>query len=161
MFSVRHYPEIVTPLLWVWLRAFVKYDDDGRCSCWLATTGSKPLPLLLGNVARVIAPDRVFEGVLLQCYRDGQAVTPCHTDLTGFSFILSLGAPRTFRIHRTLPGGYGCGDYDLDVVSVQCVDGTVLIMDEAFHAGWHHQIVPDPDITEEKLSLVFRVRPGG
>ncbi len=162
MFSVRHCPDLVTPLLRTWLRAFVKYDDDGRGSCWLATTSKQVerLPLLLEHLASAIAPGVAFEGVLLQCYRDGQAVTPCHTDLTGFSFVLSLGAPRTFRIHRVrdLPG---CGNYDLDVVNVQCVEGTVLIMDKEFHVGWHHQIVPDPDVTEEKLSLVFRARPGG
>ncbi len=163
MFIVRHHPWLVTPILRTWLRAFVKYDVDGRGSCWLATTSKQveKLPMVLEHLASAIAPDVVFEGVLLQCYRDGRAVTPCHTDASGAGFILSLGASRTFRIHRILPDGYGCGDYDLDVVSVQCVEGTVLLMDEAFHAGWHHQIVPDPDITEEKLSLVFRVRPGG
>ncbi len=155
MFSIRHYPGLVTPLLRVWLRAFVKYDDDGRGSCWLATTGkcAETLPLLLGNLADAIMPDVVFEGVLLQCYRNGRAVTPCHTDAGGAGFILSIGAPRTFRIHR---GMFGCGADALDVVNIECIEGTVLLMDEEFHAGWHHQIVADPDITEEKLSLVFR-----
>ncbi len=124
MLVVRHYPWLVTPLLRVWLRAFVKYDDDGRCSCWLATVGAKEtLPLLLEHLASAVMPDVAFEGVLLQCYRDGRAVTPCHADLAGSGFILSLGAARTFRLHRVrdLPG---CGNYDLDVVNVQCVEGT-------------------------------------
>ena len=165
MISVRHYPELVTPALRAWLRAFVTYDADGRGSCWLATIGkeAEALPAMLKGIADAVAPGRIWSGALLQCYRDGEAGTPCHTDAsgTGFGFILSLGAPRTFRVHRVPSGASGCGDYDLDAALVQCIEGTVLVMDEDFQRGWHHQIVLDLGIVGEKLSLVFRTKPGG
>ncbi len=153
MFAVRHRPELVTAALRAWLGGFVRYDDDGRGSCWLATCGRKALPVLLGKVAQAVMPGVVFPGVLLQSYRDGNAITPCHADASG-GFILSIGAARTFRIHRSRPGG--CDDPVADGITIECVEGTCLLMDAAFHAGWHHQIIADPDITGEKLSLVFR-----
>lgn len=159
MLAVRHYPELVTPALLSWLRGFVKYDDDGRGSCWLATAGGNGgLPIILAAVAEAVMPGVRFTGVLLQSYRDGSAVTPCHTDDggTGDGFILSLGSPRTFRVHR-IADGCETGD----AVHIQCVEGTALLMDCAFHAGWHHQIIADPTVTGEKLSLVFRTDPGG
>lgn len=157
MLAVRHYPHLVTPALRSWVREFVKYDDDGRGSCWLATTGKEvqSLPVMLANVADAVMPVVQFESVLLQSYRDGRAITPCHADAAG-GFILSLGAPRTFRIHRVPFLPMGCGDRDLDAMTIECVEGTVLVMDAAFHAGWHHQIVADPKDVGEKLSLVFR-----
>ena len=162
MLAVRPCPGLVTPALWAWLRPYVRDDDDGGGCLWLEMSGGKQtatLPLLLDRVARAVAPDAIFSGVLLQAYRDGRAVTPCHTDAsgTGFGFILSLGAARTFRVHPTTAA---CED-DRGAVAVECVEGTVLVMDEAFQAGWHHRIAPDPDVTGEKLSLVFRTRPGG
>jgi alkylated DNA repair dioxygenase AlkB len=159
MLAVRHYPDLVTPGLRGWLSGLVKYDDDGRDSRWLFD-GSGPMPPELTALAVVVAPGATFSGVLLQAYRDGGAVTPCHTDKggTGDGFILSLGAPRTFRIH---PVAAGACDDDLDAVRVECREGTVLVMDEAFHAGWHHQVIADPGVTGEKLSLVFRTTPRG
>jgi alkylated DNA repair dioxygenase AlkB len=159
MLAVRHYPQLVTPGLRAWLQAFARYDADGRGSVWLATCSKqvKKLPLLLANVANTVAPGLPFSGALLQCYHDGNAVTPCHTDAggTGFSFILSVGATRTFRIHRG-----SCVD-SLDAMTIECIEGTVIVMDESFQRDWHHQIIPDPNITGEKLSLVFRTNPGG
>lgn len=149
MLSVRHYPELVTPALWAWLRALVRYDGEGRCSLWLPPGATLPR-----IVAEAVCPGVVFSGVLLQGYRDGRAVTPCHRD-PGGGFILSLGAARTFRVHRG-----NCAE-NLDPVSIACIEGTVLIMDEAFHRDWHHQVAADPGVTDEKLSLVFRTQPGG
>ena len=128
MFAVRHHPELVTPELRAYLRPFVRYDGDGR-GC--RTLADDRLPPELADAARAVAPGVAFSGVVLQCYRDGAAVTPCHTDhgITGFSFILSLGAARTFRIHRVGPGASGCGDYYLDALTVECVEGTALLMD--------------------------------
>lgn len=159
MLSIHQHSELATPALWDWLLSFVYYDTDGRDSRWLVT--GEPLHLFLREVSRVIMPDVHFSGVLLQAYKHGHSVTPCHTDAggTGKGFTLSLGAPRTFRAHRTRPGISGCADYNLDRIQIQCVNGTVLLMDEEFHTNWHHQIVSDSGITEEKLSLVFRTSP--
>ncbi len=152
MLAILHRPELATPELWDWLQQYVAYDVDGRCSRWLDLAS-----LELASLARAMCPGMDFASVLLQGYRDGRAVTPCHTDQggTGFSFILSLGAPRTFRIHRvsTL-----CDS--VDVVTVECVSGMVLMMDGDFQNNWHHQVIPDLEVTEERLSLSYRTRPG-
>lgn len=168
MLEVRHYPELATPELWAWLQPHVGdyANSDGRRSKWLVESEALPLPL--AAVARAVCPDVPpgrWTRVALQCYEDGRAQTPCHTDAgaTGFGFVLSLGATRTLRLHR-VPAGTaataGCGDQDLDVVKVECVPGTVVLMDEAFHASWHHWIAPEPGVTGERLSLVFRTQPG-
>ena len=157
MLSIRHRPEAATTLLAQWLRPRLRYDADGRFSTMLVDEA--PLPQELLRVANIVCPEvdpALFRGVVLQGYQHGRAVTPCHSDAPVFSFILSLGATRTFRIHR-VPDGGGCSD--LDALSIECVNGTALVMDEAFHAGWHHQIIPDLAVMRERLSLVFRTSP--
>ncbi len=163
MLAIRHHPELSTVALASWLRSKAAYDVQGRMGAWLATNGE--LPRVLEGIAEEICPGIEFDGVVLQCYRDGNAATDCHTDLGyGIGFILSLGATRTFRIHRVgddFPVKAGCIDRDLDVCEIECVNGTVIVMDEAFHAHWHHQIAPDPQVTGERLSLVFRTKAKG
>ncbi len=162
MLSVRHFPNLATAALWDWLRPFAKYDADGRASRQLSA-GVEPLAPGLESVARAVCPEAKpgeWESVLVQCYRDGSAVTPCHSDLTstGFGFILSLGAARTFRVHRTERDS--CIDYDVSPTLIECVNGTAVIMDEEFHRRHHHQIVPDAG-AGERMGLVFRTRPRG
>ena len=164
MLAVRHYPELVTPELMDWLSFKVRrgYDDDGLFSQWLVED-DRPLPGPLPDIAQAVCPGVDFRAVALRGYRDGSAVTPCHSDhgATGFGFILSLGATRTFRAHRVPDGVRAtaeCGDPNLDVLEIQCVSGTVVIMDEAFHRHHHHQVAPDPG-AGERLSLVFRTQP--
>ncbi len=165
MLTIRYCPEAVTPELLAWLRPQVKYDTEGRASRWLVE--AEPLPPLLAAVVGVVCRGlwkRDYSGVILQCYRNGRAVTPCHSDAgaTGFCFILALGATRTFRIHRVPTGTVptaDCGNPCLDSIQIEAVSGTAILLDEDFHATWHHQVAPDPEVTEERLSLVFRTRP--
>lgn len=154
MLTIRQRPEAATALLMQWLRPRVQYDADGRFSAYLVDEA--PLPAELRRVANLVCPEvdaDSFRGVILQAYRDGRAATPCHSDAPVFGFILSLGAPRTLRLHR-VPDGGGCSD--LDTIRVECVNGTAILMDADFHAGWHHQLVPDIGMMRERLSLVFR-----
>lgn len=157
MLSVRYRPEAITPELLALIRPRVGYDADGRGSVWLVEDGA-PLPAEFAAVARAVCPEdgAASYAVILQSYRDGTAVTSCHTDLGRPGFILSVGATRTFRLHRVPPGASGCGDYDLDAILIECVHGTAVVMDAAFHATWHHQIVADAGVADERLSLVFR-----
>lgn len=151
MLTIRYRPEAATTLLMQWLRPRVHYDADGRYSMYLVD--QTPLPPELRRVANIVCPEvdaDQFLVVALQCYRDGNAVTPCHSDAPVFGFILSLGATRTFRVHRST-----C-DNPLDIAEIECVNGMAILMDETFHAGWHHQLVADPGVTKERLSLVFR-----
>ena len=157
MLSIRYRPEAATTILTQWLRPRIRYDADGRFSMMLVD--EQPLPGELRRVANIVCPEvdaDLFRGVVLQAYQHGRAVTPCHSDAPVFGFILSLGARRTFRIHREPCRDSGCRNSDLDAVSIECVNGTAIIMDADFHEGWHHQIVGDPAVTQEKLSLVFR-----
>ena len=158
MIAVIHRPELVMPELVEWLRRKVSYEGtDGQAGGWLVR--NEPLPPILEAIARAVAPGVRFDTVHFQGYRDGRATTPCHTDeRTGFSAILSIGATRTLRIHRQPEGGQTCGDYDLDVFRIECRSGTVVFMDEEFYAGWHHQIPADPEVTDERLSIVFRTK---
>ena len=165
MLTIRHHPELATPALLAWLRPFVRYDGEGRGCRWLVEDA--PLPPELAAVARAVCPGLgagAFSGVILQCYRDGRATTPCHSDAgaTGFSFVLSLGAPRTWRTHRVPPGTRataGCGDPGLGVLEIEAVPGLAVLMGEDFHKDHHHQVAADPGVTGERLSLVFRTRP--
>ncbi len=155
MLSIRYCPEAITPALLALLRPRVCYDADGRASVYLVDH-AMPAPELKA-VAAAVCPEtdpNLFRCVILQAYRDGRATTPCHSDLGSAGFILSVGATRTFRVHRV--SAAGCGDGATDAISIECVHGTAVVMDEAFHSGWHHQVVADESVTEERLSLVFR-----
>lgn len=157
MLAVRHRPELATQELMDWLRPQIRYDAEGRFSMWLNHGELQPQ---LAVIAEAVCPGVKFSGVVLQAYQHGLAVTPCHSDrrATGFCFILSLGSPRRFRVHRT---DQACDAPDLDAIWIECPSGTLLIMDEDFQNHWHHQVVSDPNVTGEKLSLVFRTQPTG
>ncbi len=162
MLAVRQQPELVTPKLLTWLPKGA-YDADGLWSTWLVEDGK--LPPILAAIGEAVCPGVAFQAVALRGYKDGNAVTPCHSDhrAAGLSFILSMGATRTFRLHRVpawVKPTQGCGNPDLDVLQIECRAGAVVILSEAFQASWHHQVVADPGVTEERLSLVFRTRPG-
>lgn len=162
MLAVRHVsPHLASAALFARLRSAARYDADGRHSRWL-WSGGPGLAADLASIACAVCPElplSAWQGVLMQCYRDGNAVTPCHSDFGhAMGFILSLGATRTLRVHRTLDGTAACGDYDLDAVRIECAHGTALVMDGEFHATHHHQLVADPG-AGERISLVFRTGP--
>jgi hypothetical protein len=167
MLAVRHFPNLATPALMDRLRERARYDVDGRASVWLFS-GGVYLPADFKEIALAVCPDvppEAWEGVALQCYRDGNAITPCHSDegSTGLGFILSLGAARTLRTHRVAESGLPnpCGySSQIDVCFIECVNGTAVIWDREFHRTHHHQIVADPG-AGERLSLVFRTSKGG
>lgn len=152
MLTVRHRPDLATPALLAWLRPFVSYDAGGRSSA-IVKDELAPLPAELAPVTAAFPG--AYHVIALQAYRDGAATTPCHSDgtVTGFSLILSLGATRTFRIHR------GDCDSPTDVMQIECTRGTVVVMEAHFHDTWHHQLAADPGVTEERLGLVFRSKP--
>ena len=161
MLSVRHYPALATGPLWDWLREQVVYDAEGRFCKWLIE--DEPLPPRLANLAEALCPGRKIAAAGLQAYRDGRATTPCHTDCrsAGFCLIFSLGATRTFRVHRVRPGVSPtalCEDASLDVFDIECIAGTAVIMEEPFQQTWHHQVIAS-ETAGERLSLVFRCRP--
>ena len=152
MLRVLNRPELITAGLLDWLRPFVHYDAGGRCSRLLKDELAPCPPLLEPIAAAFPAP---YREIVLQCYRDGHATTPCHTDagITGFSFILSIGAPRTFRVHWIADGCANVGRL------IRCENGTVVAMEQRFQDECHHQLAADPAVTEERLSLVFRTAP--
>lgn len=154
MLAIRYLPELAAPGLWTWLRPFVDYDTGGRSSRLLKGENA-PMPPELAAVAEGVCGHASFREVVLQGYRDGKATTPCHSDrgITGFSFVFSLGAARTFRVHR------GPCDAPVDAIALQCIEGTTILMAEVFHETWHHQVAADPG-AGERLSLVFRTAPG-
>jgi alkylated DNA repair dioxygenase AlkB len=157
MLTIRQRPEAITPALLALIRPKVQYDVDGRYSTYLPAEANE-----LRRLARFVCPEvdsADFRDVVLQAYRDGNAITPCHRDAATFGFILSIGATRTFRIHREPCRDGGCRNPGLDIIDIECVHGTVIRMDASFHEGWHHQVLPDARVKEERLSLVFRTLP--
>ncbi len=167
MLTVRYHPELATPRLYDWLRPRVKsYENSsGRQGMWLVQA-PETLPVILAAVGVAVCPEvdpRDWHTVSLQCYEDGRAVTPCHTDRVGLTFILSLGATRTFRVHRMegRPATEACTalDRETDRRDIECAPGTVVMIDEEFYSGWHHEIPLEPDRQGERLALVFRQKP--
>lgn len=157
MLEVRYHPELVTPALVDWLRTRVTYDAAGRFNGYLKDELA-PLPPELAHVAAAFPGRGEYFVVVLQAYRHGRTSTPCHDDgdVTGFSFILSVGATRTFRVHRVT----GPCDAATDVVDLHCPSGTVILMEGRLHDAWHHQLREDPGVTEERFGVVFRTRKG-
>lgn len=167
MLTVRHLPHLATPELWErvcrWLDR-TPPDADGRACVWLwASGGYGHLEPWMKELAQAVCPDvppEAWEGVVAQRYMHGSAVTPCHADQGhAIGFIFSLGATRTLRLHRVREGAADCGDLNLDVVCIECAEGTAVIMDEVFHRNHHHQLMASPDVRGERISLVFRTGP--
>jgi alkylated DNA repair dioxygenase AlkB len=89
-----------------------------------------------------------FTVFAFQAYRDGTAGCDWHRDASfGAQAIVSLGATRTF--------GVRCGDeysyHQLDA-------GDLVYMPDGFQDDCEHAVIPEPDITGERVSLVFRTK---
>lgn len=97
-----------------------------------------------------------FNSVLLNLYRDGADKVGWHADdepeLGQHPTIaaISLGATRRFRLrHRHRE--------DLDAVSIDLKDGSLLVMAGATQACWHHAVTPTKRAVGPRISLTFRV----
>ena len=78
-----------------------------------------------------------FKALAFQAYRDGTATTPLHRDEYAHQAMLSIGATRTFLV-------------DGDTFPV--ADGDIIYLTDREE----HAVLPDPDVTAERCSLVFR-----
>ncbi len=74
--------------------------------------------------------------VVFQAYQDGTATTDWHTDAMP-QLVLSLGAPRRF----------GLGD---EILTLEHGDAVVV------PAGVPHCVFADPEVSDERCSIVFR-----
>lgn len=126
-------------------RLFSYQADDNRAAgyldiddLWIAHIADDLLDLL--NVR--------FTHLAFQAYRDGNTGTDWHADSTfDEQAIVSLGATRTIGLRR-------CDGVE-EYLSLQA--GDLLHMPPGFQNTWEHRIVPQPDVTDERIALVFRV----
>lgn len=96
---------------------------------------------------RLIGPafeDMAANHAVFQAYKNGSATCDWHADDYD-QIIVSLGATRTMGV---------CIDGDEQHFPIS--DGDVLLLP----AGVPHAVLADPDITDERISLVFRFLKG-
>jgi alkylated DNA repair dioxygenase AlkB len=129
------------------VRPLVIYrQGDNRATAWL---DDEPwLAPLLDDLERRV--DVRFTSSAFQAYRDGWAACGWHNDPPfDTQAILSLGASRLFGTRRA-----GVELFDrLD-------SGDLLFMPSGFQDEWEHCVPPEPAVTGERISLVFRTNRG-
>lgn len=123
------------------LRGLFTYDSGGRAASYLEADWLAPLYAKLADDIGLRFTLSAF-----QAYADGTASTDWHAD-TPFDAqaILSLGAERSIGLRR---GGFE--------QTFPLRDGDLLYMPSGFQKDWEHRIPPDPTVTAERCSIVFR-----
>lgn len=127
-------------LLWKVRQHYIYPPGETRATGYLSTDMAWITPVL-ADLADLLGVH--FSILALQGYKDGTAGTAWHADDNfGDQAIVSLGATRTFGVRR-----YGEElAYPLDA-------GDLVYMP----SGVEHRIIPQPDVTGERVALVFRV----
>ena len=96
---------------------------------------------------------RVFNSVLVNCYRNGQDYVGWHADdevELGESPCIasvSFGAERVFSFRHK---------QTLETKNLTLPAGSLLIMHPGFQRHWLHSVPPDPFIVDERINLTFR-----
>lgn len=117
-------------------------DGEDRATGWLDDFPQRSPLLAALQVDLGIA----FTVVAFQGYRDGMAGTDWHRDAPfDVQAILSLGASRTLGLRR-----------GAEETVVVLHAGDLAVMPSGFQDDWEHSVRPDPEIHDERISLVFR-----
>ena len=119
---------------------YIYPPGDNRASGYLSTDMAWITPIV-DDLAELVGVR--FNILALQGYKDGTAGTAWHADDNfGDQAIISLGVTRLFGIRR----GGNEASYLLDA-------GDLVHLP----TGLEHRIIPQPDVTGERVALVFRV----
>lgn len=131
-------------------RCFTYENGSGRWAGYVYSDGvwAEPLaelgPEILDGIADEVDVRPTI--ALIQAYRDGTASCDWHNDDSfDFQAILSIGVTRRFAIRRG------------DIEAVCTLDnGDLVVMPSGFQLDWEHRMLTDPDVSGERLALVFR-----
>lgn len=135
---------------------FTYPEGEGRATGWLFTDDEQLWPPSLAELGPRLLNDLLghvgvaYTDVAFQGYRDGEAATSWHADSSfDAQALISLGATRSFGLKR--PDG-------VDEHYIALTAGDLLVMPSGFQKVWLHCVPPDPHVTDERCSLVFRTR---
>jgi alkylated DNA repair dioxygenase AlkB len=146
------------------VKVYGKWHKLRRQSAWYGTadyryagqikTAQPWLPVLLEIKTQVeeLTKDS-YQGVLLNYYPDGLAGMGWHTDderdlvVNAAIASVSFGATRRFDLRHQ----------DGEKLSINLVDGSVLIMAGELQQYWKHQVPVQRKIKEPRINLTFRV----
>lgn len=149
------------------LHLFGRACQAPRLSCWIGDADAvytysrtrfqpRPWPDLLRPLrARLRTELGVdFNGVLANCYRDGQDGMGWHADdepeidPTAPIASLSLGAPRRFVLRSRTPPPQRC--------AIELAHGSLLLMGAGFQQPWQHALPKTARAVGERINLTFR-----
>jgi len=95
-----------------------------------------------------------FNSVLVNCYRNGEDYVGYHADNEAelgeqpWIASLSFGTTRTFAFRHKKTA---------EQQSIQLDHGDLLLMHPAFQHNWFHSIPLEPNITQSRINLTFRL----
>jgi alkylated DNA repair dioxygenase AlkB len=122
-------------------QCFAYSNGDGRATGYLDEPWLGPVLADLDNHLQLH-----FTVVAFQAYRNGRAGCDWHADANfEAQAILSLGASRTLGTRR--------GD---EVHRTWLDAGDLVYMPPGFQREWEHCVPLEPDVPDERISLVFR-----
>jgi alkylated DNA repair dioxygenase AlkB len=133
------------------------YGTADYCYSGQIKTAQPWLPVLLEIKTQVEALTQdAYQGVLLNYYPDGLAKIGWHRDYGGgvvhntAIVSVSFGATRRFDLRH----------FDGETLSINLVDGSVLIMAGELQQYWKHRVSVQRQIKEPRINLTFRVMMG-
>jgi alkylated DNA repair dioxygenase AlkB len=138
------------------VRMYDRIVDEPRLSAWWRVGSGEPEPLpILGDMRRVLANRYAepFGSIGFNLYRDGNDSVAWHADRHAHIVtnpviaIVSLGAPRPFRL-RPMSGG-GSLTWKLG-------NGDLFVMGGACQHAWEHTVPKLRVTTGPRLSVTFR-----
>lgn len=130
--------------------------DEPRLSAWWSADAGRPEPLSILREVRLLLADRYtepFDSIGFNLYRDGNDSVAWHGDRHAHIVtnpviaILSVGAPRSFRI-RPRTGGSS--------LAWELGNGDLFVMGGACQHEWQHTVPKVRVTTGPRLSITFR-----
>jgi len=132
------------------------YADEGIDYCYaenlLNSNSWSPLLLQLREQVNAVAGER-FNAVLVNRYRNGQDSVGWHADNEAdlgpqpVIASLSFGAARQFCFRRNA---------DAHTHRLTLENGSLLLMKPPFQQEYEHAVLPEPEVTTERINLTFR-----
>ena len=110
---------------------------------------------LICSYLEVVIPDYEFNSVLINVYNDGNEYIPPHSDnedcIEDDSYIvtISLGAVRSLQFTDIESGNI------VDVIKPG--HGDVFFMSKVSQSLYTHELLPDPLVSDQRVSLTFRL----
>ena len=157
--SDHYYQKFISDTPWAQYRRkmYDKIVPDPRLTAWYGKNGNEWTPELIAIKSKVEAvAGFVFDGVLLNYYRDGNDSVSWHSDNLPASgkaipiASVTFGEKRVFKVrHKTRK--------DIQQLKIPLTHGSLLLMGETMQLNYEHHIPKTAMKISSRINLTFRM----